>query len=65
MDLPDRGRAWAEDEIDWERWVERGPGMTLSAELPGRANCYRVATGTPGTRRIQGDIQLGRVVYFS
>jgi hypothetical protein len=27
--------------------------------------CYHAATRTPGTRRIQEDIQLGRVAYFA
>jgi hypothetical protein len=33
--------------------------------LLGRANCYHAATRTPGTRRIQEDIQLVRVAYFA
>ena len=37
----------------------------VSVGLLGRANCYHVATRTPGTRRIQEDIQLGCLVYFS
>ena len=58
--LPDRGRARAEDEIDEGAGGTREhPGMTFSVALE-RANCYRVATRTPGTRRIQEDIQLGR-----
>jgi len=42
----------------------RTPRDDLLVGLPGRVNCRHVATRTPGTRRIQEDIQLGRGAYF-
>jgi hypothetical protein len=45
--------------------MRRAGQEDLSVGLLGRAICYHVATRTPGIRRTQEDIALGRLVYFA
>jgi hypothetical protein len=45
------------------RGSDLAPGADLKILVEG--GCYHVATRTPGTRRIQEDIQLRRVAYFA
>jgi hypothetical protein len=40
-------------------------GFEAVSLVGGRIVCYRAATSLAGTRRIQEDIELGRVVYFA